>query len=415
LNRIYRLLFTISFSLVSFFAVSAETIEVGVLAATPIQKAVYVKYTERFEAENPNVDIQLIFRPDSEFKKDLDDWLSNQTGPDIITWQGGRRLYQYVEKKQVFDLSDFYKKHALLDAFEKGALAVSSYNNRQYGIPMSYYHWGFFYRESVFDALDISPPSDWAQFIEVCTVLKENGITPIAIGAKFEWPVAAWFDYLNLRTNGLEFHQSLLQGHESFHDERIKNVFIRWKSLIDAGFFLKSSRVWTWSEAMPYLYHKKAGLTLIGNFFTSSIPEPLIDDFKFFRFPIIDPKVAVYEEAPLDLIMVPAYTQMSDNIEKLLLLFASAEFQAEFNETVGMISPNKKATYSSDYFTVEGRKTLQQAKDVSQFFDRDTSEPMATASTAILTQFLQDADVDKAMSSLEKARSIHLLNTTPNN
>ena len=113
--------------------------------------------------------------------------------------------------------------------------------------------------------------------------------------------------------------------------------------------------------------------------------------------------------------MVPAYTQMSDNIEKLLLLFASAEFQAEFNETVGMISPNKKATYSSDYFTVEGRKTLQQAKDVSQFFDRDTSEPMATASTAILTQFLQDADVDKAMSSLEKARSIHLLNTTPNN
>ena len=107
--------------------------------------------------------------------------------------------------------------------------------------------------------------------------------------------------------------------------------------------------------------------------------------------------------------MVPAYTQMTPNIEKLLLLFAGAEFQQEFNEVAGMISPNLNVRQNPSYFIQEGQKTLKQAQGVSQFFDRDTNEKMAKASTAILTQFLEDADVDKVMASLENARSSYLL------
>ena len=43
-------------------------------------------------------------------------------------------------------------------------------------------------------------------------MLKKNGITPITIGTKFLWTAGGWFDYLNLRINGYQFHMDLTAG-----------------------------------------------------------------------------------------------------------------------------------------------------------------------------------------------------------
>jgi multiple sugar transport system substrate-binding protein len=392
----------------TIFMVRAETIEVGVLTATAIQKKVYVKHVEKFKAENPGIDVQLVFKTDSEFKKSFSKWLADGKGPSILSWQGGNRLYQVVQKEQVLDLSNFFAKYNLLPQFNRTTIDAASYTGRQYGLPLSYYHWGFYYRESVFENLNLTAPNTWEEFVLVCQKLKDAGITPITLGSKFNWPVAAWFDYLNLRINGLMFHQSLLQGQESFDDPRVVDVLAKWKRLIDAGFFIEHHSKLEWLEAMPYLYHQKAGMTLIGNFFTSSVPQALGDDFRFFRFPIVNDEMKVYEEAPLDLLIVPAYANLTSTVEKLLLLFASKEVQEELNEVSGMISPNILARAPTDYFIQQGKQTLDNAAGFSQFFDRDTTEEMSSAAMPILNQFLQNADIEKTVEALERARKEHL-------
>lgn len=386
----------------------AETISVGILQTAPAQKTALVRIAQEFEQANPGANINLSFYSDADFKVALLEWLKAEQGPDVITWQGGQRLYQLVNKNQVKDLSYLWKKHQFKKRFTEGVTDAVSLDTKNYAIPVSYYQWGFYYRESVFKELGISAPSNWEEFISVCESLKNAGITPITIGAKYKWTSAAWFDYLNLRINGLEYHQQLLQGDISFKDKGVKQVFNRWKDLLDNGYFTDRYNGWSWSEAMPFMFHKMAGMTLVGNFFAGAMPDTLKSDFRFFKFPIINTNLPIYEEAPLDLFMLPNYVTNNATIDSFLVFLASEEFQQNYNESVGTISPNIKVKPSADYFIQQGAKLLSQAEGVSQFFDRDTNADMAGAATAIFTDFMDHKDVNKAVQELEVARQKYL-------
>jgi multiple sugar transport system substrate-binding protein len=387
----------------------AQKVTVGVLSNSGVQRAIYTSFVKEFEQENPDIQIELLIRADAEYKEQLAEWFANKNGPDLLNWQGGERLYQYVREGKIAAIDDFWQQNNLASQFSQAAIGAVSLDGRHYAVPISYYQWGLYYRESLFEKLSLQAPTNWQEFLEVCAVLKEQNITPITIGAKYKWPTSAWFDYLNLRVNGLEFHQSLLSGKVPFTDDRVRQVFLKWKELLDKEYFVQRYNGWNWQQAMPFMYHKLAGMTLIGNFFAGVMPPTIKDDFKFFRFPIINPQLPIYEEAPLDLFMVPSYAKHNVAAQKFLLFLASKRFQEEFNEKLGMISPNIQTNSSSDYFIQAGTKTLNRAVGVSQFFDRDTNAGMADVATVVFTEFMDDKNIDKALERLESARQEHLL------
>lgn len=390
-------------------SVLAEQITVGVLTNSGAQRAFYTSFAQEFERQNPGTQVKVDFKPDSEFKEALADWFQTGSGPEIINWQGGERLFQYVRQGHIADISGFWQQNKLLDTFTEGSIGAVSVNGRQYGIPISYYQWGFYYRKSLFDKLNLSPPQTWQQFMEVCRILNQNDVVPITIGAKYKWPTLAWFDYLNLRVNGLEFHQRLLQGEESFEDERITKVLKLWKSLLDNKYFVRQYNKWNWSQAMPFLYHKMAGMTLMGNFFAGTMPPTIKDDFRFFRFPEIDDQIPLYEEAPLDVFLIPKYAENNATAKQFLLALSGRQFQEDFNKMLNAIPPNTAASTSDDYFIQQGKVTLGEAKGVSQFFDRDTNNEMAQAAMDIFIQFMNTRNVGATQSDLETARKRHLL------
>ncbi|MDT0595088.1 ABC transporter substrate-binding protein [Glaciecola petra] len=387
----------------------AETVEIAVLSTSSQQRAVYAKHEKNLKLSHPNIQLNIKFLSDTDFKQDLNQWLNKGSGPDILTWQGGQRLFQLVKKDQVKDLTSFWDKHDLNSRFSAGAIDAISVDNSRYGVPASYYQWGLYYRESLFESLNITAPTTWDELITVCKVMLQNDITPITIGAANKWTSAAWFDYLNLRINGLTFHQELLVGEHSFNSKQVRAVFSKWKELLDSGCFTDRFNGWDWTQAMPFLYHKMAGMTLIGNFFASSLPQTLKDDFRFAPFPIIEKNIPRYEEAPLDLMMVPNYAQLSDDVETVLLSLTSNAFLSELNNASSMISPVTDNVASEDYFTNEGQKLLQEAKGLSQFFDRDTNAEMASAATIIFTDFMGHKDIDEAIAELEDARKRYLI------
>ena len=388
----------------------ANSLQVGVLNTGSQQKSAFLRHVREFEAANSNISVTVNFYSDAEFKVALAEWLASGRGPDIITWQGGNRLFQYVDNRQAKDLTALWNKHGWKQTFSEGSQGAVFRDGSYYGIPLSYYQWGLYYRASVFESLGIQAPQNWDEFLSVCARLNQADIVPLTIGAKNKWPSAAWFDYLNLRVNGLEFHQSLLAGEHAFTDQRVVAVMEKWKALLDANCFTNKFNGWAWQQAMPYLYHKLGGMTLIGNFFAGSLPERLKEDFRFTPFPIIDSSVPRFEEAPLDILMVPAYAKISSSLETFLVSLADVQFQQSYNDASSMISPNVNVPPSKNYFIQEGQKLLSSAQGVSQFFDRDTNAEMAGAATVIFTEFLEHHDVNKAVDALEKARQSHLLN-----
>lgn len=390
-------------------AYGKETLNVAVLLTSGEQRSIMSSLLTSFSKKNPDIEIKLTIHPDAEFKLELKKWLDSGQGPDIINWQAGERLYQYVRTNNVKSIDAVWQKNKLSDQFSQGSVSAVSWKDKVYGIPVSYYQWGFYYRKSTFKKFNLTPPTNWNEFLEICKVLKSNNIMPITLGNKYKWPSAAWFDYFNLRINGLDFHSKLLRGEASFDDEKVRKVFEYWKQLLDLNYFVDYTDILKWDEAMPFLYHQLAGMTLIGNFFSGRMPESLKDDFDFFRFPIIDDNVPVYEEAPLDIFMVPHYTTINSAIERFLTFIAAKEFQQSLNHQLGMISPNVNVDDSEDYFSVIGKKTLSKAVGLSQFFDRDTNAEMATEATSIFTEFIAERNVDVAVEQLEKARNKYLI------
>lgn len=395
----FALLFLLGFS----SAVFAKTLSVSLIGGGEARTA-YLMISELFQKET-GIKVVWNVKHDADYKGNLESWFLGEGTPDVVYWQGGERLFQYVRKDWVEPITDFWNDGDLDQSYTSGIKGTVALDGEVYAIPFSYYHWGFYYRKSVFEKLGLEPPVDWDAFLAMCDSMKSAGMAPIVIGTQYYWPSAAWFDYLDLRINGLEFHQELTRGHVPYTDARVVAVFEHWKQLLAKGCFMDSDthRAMTWSEPLPLLYRGMAGTGLFGNFVTNEISPQVLPDFGFFPFPKIN-DVPTAEEAPTDLFLIPRKCKNKDLALQFLAFMARADVQERLNNTMGTISTNRHAAIGDDPFIQQGSILLQSADGVSQFFDRDTPKPMADEAVKIFTRFLETGDVDEATRALERVR-----------
>ncbi len=379
----------------------AEEVRVNILLSNGNQRLIIRQLSERFEAQNPGITIKWIDSTNHVHHKWMETW--EQQKADVIWWFAGYQLSQYAKKGNIEPISDIWKKHRMDRSF-LGIESAVSYNGEAYALPLSYYQWGFYYKKSVFNKYKIAEPKTWEEFIAVCDKLSENRVKPLGLGTQESWPAASWFSYFDIRLNGLEFHLQLLAGKQSYTDKRVREVFGKWKQLIDKGYFMQGSQAYKWKDVLPFMYRDSVAMYLIGNFVTADIKIPL-NEFGFFRFPVINKEMPIYEEAPSDVLFISKKSEHKASAKKFLEFMAKPENQFTFNEAGGFISPHIRARTSTNFFINKGFETLNTAKGTSQFFDRDTSKSMANEGFDILAEFARSGDIDKAIASLETARS----------
>lgn len=374
-------------------------------------KQVTASLLREFEQANPGIQVNFQTYPDAEYKEKLPQWLSaSRAENQVYFWQGGKRLFQFVERGQVKSLNELYDNTALSNRFTKGSMKAVNYGDEMYAIPLSYYQWGIYYRKSIFAENNLIPPTNWQELLTVSTSLKNKGIAPFTLGNEGKWPASAWFDYLNLRINGLKFHTELLNGEHSFQSPQVAEVFEHWKQLIDRGYFIEHHSELDWDEAIPFIYHDYAAMVLIGNFATGTFPDSLKSDFDFMPFPRIKNSIASYEDAPMDVVMIAENAQKTEALKKLVDYIASELFQSRFNQETGMISPHRTVPVSNDLFLRKGAELLNKADGVAQFFDRDTQQAFVGPALDVFQRFLTSGNVSEAQQSLEKLRQLHLVN-----
>ncbi|MFT5841217.1 MAG: multiple sugar transport system substrate-binding protein [Flavobacteriales bacterium] len=388
-----------------YFPVQAtEVLTLGVLGVDSNQRYSYDWITRKFEKHHPNVKIKTIAYSDEQFKQKIEGWFANKAGPDVITWQGGERLYQFIRRGLIKPIDTFWQVNALDDEFDLKAINAVSLNNSKYGLPISYYNWGFYYRKSVFLDLKLHPPKTWQELLDICETLQNAGILPITIGTKNPWTASAWFSYITMRLYGIEYYYALIQGETSYIDPKAKKIFEMWKVMLDANYFLRDHQQYDWNEIMPSLFRNISGMTLIGNFFIADIPDALIDDFGYFNFPKMDPEVPRFELAPLDLLMIPSYSKNTKLAEKFLLFMSNQDVQSDLNEKFQMLPTNINAHIQGDYFTKVALTSLLSSKGNSQFFDRDTTAKTYNAVLPLFVEFMNHKDVTKITTKLEQLR-----------
>lgn len=331
-----------------------------------------------------------------QFRAQLSTYLTSSDPPDVITWLAGAVARDYASKGYLLDVSDLWKGNGSCANFSPALKALSTdANGKQIFVPTSYYWWSIFYRPSAFQEWGVKVPTTWDDFMALCDTLKGKGVYPLTCGTgSTAWMSSGWFDYLDLRINGAQFHRDLLAGKHSFDSAEVRNVMKTYGTLIP--YFDPKGRSYSAQEAATPLANKKAAMYLIGTFITDYLPTDVVkNDLDFFSVPTIDPKIPSAEEAPTDGFFASSRTKNVAGTKDLLNYLASAKEQQAYIEAAGSSNlPTSPDVDTSNFppLVQKGIKLLANTKEITQFFNRDSSDALQTTADTALTRFLDHPD-----------------------
>ncbi len=356
---------------------------------------------------NPDKPVNMSIIAHEDFKQALRTMLIADPAPDFLDWFAGNRARFFIDKGLIADFSDVWAEQGWDEVYAPGFAALATYNDGKYFLPSSYYWWAIYYRPSLFEQAGITKvPETFDELLQACDALNAAGITPITIGTRAPWPAAAWFDYLNMRTNGPEFHIDLMDLKVPYNDPRVKAVFENWQKLLDANCFIEDPAAYEWQDAVSPMVQGDAAMYLMGGFIRDSYPDEAEGDLDFFRFPIINPDVPIGEDAPTDGYFMAANAGNLAGGKEFLAYLGSKEVQQSSLDNLGRLPTRTDVDISNmDAHTQKGIQLIQSADYIAQFYDRDTTPPMAEAGMNAMMRFWDDpSQIDQLLDELEQER-----------
>jgi len=325
------------------------------------------------------------------YRKSLPGTLDSDAAPDVFNWFAGDQLRMMAQRGELDDISDLWKANTWWNTFPSAAITVAG---KQYALPYQYYPWGLFTRRDVLAAAGIrEQPHDLPAIITACSKLRKAGFTPIALGAKDGRELAAWFDFIDMRANGYEFHQQLLDGKVSYNDSNVRRAFAMWRQLLDAKCFDPNALAVDQHGAKGEFYGGHAGMLLMGTIVSASFPEVVRPVIDYQKFPTIDAGQANAEAAPTDTLQVAARAKNKADARRFLKYVSSSTTSARLAKAIGSFPTNKFAPVAGTVLDLASYKVLTDAKsNVVQGFDRDVPADMAAAGIKGFQEFFAKPD-----------------------
>ncbi len=359
-----------------------------------------------FNASNPDNQVVLQNFDHEGYKTAIRNFLTADP-PDLANWYAGNRMAPFVTSGQFMDVSDVWAENGL-DESLASALPSMTIDGKQWGVPYTYYQWGIYFNRTAYEQAGVEVPSTWEEFIANCAKFKEAGIDCVTTGTKALWPAAGIFDYLNLRTNGYDFHMELANGEIPWTDDRVKATFAEWSKLVEPGYVTANHAALDWQDAASLLVQGEAANYVMGNFAVAVFKSGGMTDetLGFMPFPTINADVPRAEEAPTDTIHIPTGAKNADGARKFLAYMATADVQTKINAALGQLPINSASEVSDDPYLQAGFELLSTTPGgIAQFFDRDAPAEMAKLAMEGFQEFMVKPDnIEKILERLEKGR-----------
>jgi len=397
-------------------------------ASDPAPRKFDNELVDAWNKANPTQQVQHTIIAHESFKQAIRAYLLSSPAPDVLTWFGGERARFFVEKNLIADISDIWTANGWDKSFAPAFTALGTTNGKQYFMSSNYYWWALYFRPSILAANKVTPPKTFDELLAACDVFNKAGITPITIGTKAPWTAAAWFDYLDMRINGPDFHIGLMSMKEKYSDPKVTKVFTTMKQLFDHKCFNKDSAGLQWQDAVTPLATGKAAMYLMGGFITDTYNGIAPDtkgydqkDLDFVRFPIIDPKVKIGEDAPTDGYFISANGGNIAGAKAFLTYLGSKDVVQKGVDELGRL-PVRLDSDTSKFTPAQqqGIKLIQTADYVAQFYDRDSNPAMAEVGLNAFGGFFADygkTDIAKIQKTLQDEEDTLIANAAndPNN
>jgi multiple sugar transport system substrate-binding protein len=329
---------------------------------------------------------------------------------DIIAWFAGFRMRFFADQGLFSPITDIWGEFGdnYSEAFKN---AVTGNDGEQYMVPVYNYGWVLNYKPSVFEANGWEVPTTLEELKAVGDDALAKDIVPIAFADQQFWPAMGWFDILNMRQNGYQFHVDLMAGEEKWTDPRVKAVFETWRDLMP--YMQPGALGRDWQEAAQAVLNEEAAMMLIGfGQYGEQIPvyagpdataeelDAQYADHGFVPFVTLgtefDTELGI--DAPIDGFVLgpnPKNPEGAKEILKCLATGAAQNIYTAANPTnVAAALDADTSLYSPTQ--LGGAEIIANAGGIAQFLDRDTrpefSGPQAMG--GFIKEFIGDPEQD---------------------
>ncbi|MDG1376935.1 MAG: extracellular solute-binding protein [Yoonia sp.] len=357
-----------------------------------------------FEAANPDIDVVLQNFDHEGYKTAIRNFLTTDA-PDLANWYAGNRMAPFVDAGQFMDVTDAWDANGLNESLASAAASMTM-DGKKWGIPYTYYQWGVYFNKDAYAAAGANVPANYDEFVANCELFKAAGIDCLTTGTSALWPGAGIFDYMNLRTNGYEFHNALTSGEIAWTDDRVRATFANWAKIVP--YITADHAAIDWQDAAALMSQGKAANYVMGNFAVATFKDGGMtnDNLGFMAFPEIDASIPRAEEAPTDTIHIPAGAKNVEDAKTFLAFIASADAQTKLNAALGQLPINAGSTVGDDPYIQAGFELLSTTPGgIAQFFDRDAPAEMAKLGMEGFQEFMVlPENLDAILERLEAAR-----------
>jgi raffinose/stachyose/melibiose transport system substrate-binding protein len=131
---------------------------------------------DKFEAENPDIKIQLTEIPGPSYLAKMNTALTAGEAPDIIELQPGQQMEAAADSGYIADLTGKVDTAALTPS----GLNAATIDGKIWAVPaFGEYTVGLYYNKDIFAANNLTPPKTSGELMALCKTLKAKGITPM--------------------------------------------------------------------------------------------------------------------------------------------------------------------------------------------------------------------------------------------
>ena len=265
---------------------------------------------QRFQERAPSIEVDR-----QSYGFSAGNYLLETPPPDVMLMWDGYELRSAAANGLLADLSDVWTEGNFAEAYGRRFQDISRFDGTLRFVPAGFNWSGIYYNKEVFDQFGLTPPATWEEFILICDTLLANGITPMSLAGQNPFISVLWFDYLNLRLNGPQFHRELMAGRVDFNDVRVARVWELWQTLLDRDYYVERPGNTSEMNSMTALIRgdgdsplswEKAVMTLAPQFSLDDLPPVFADELDFFQFPQIDPNIPIGEVSVVFGYVIPA-------------------------------------------------------------------------------------------------------------
>lgn len=256
--------------LVTFFQVSARaetTVRWLHIEQNPQILETWTQIARDYEAQHPDVTIDMQFLENEAFKTKLTTLLQSEDRPHIFYSWGGGVLQAQIEAGVLRDVTD-HMRGDWEAGLSPAAVNAFSYDGDVYGAPMLVSQVGFWYNKDLFAqaGLDADAIVEWDDLLAAVQTLKDAGITPIAAGGADKWPLHFYYTLLAIRLGGAEGFAAAMAGENGGFES---DVYVRsgelYLQLTEMEPFQRGYLAAKYQEAAGVFGNGDAAMHLMGN------------------------------------------------------------------------------------------------------------------------------------------------------